>query len=63
MGAHFTLQLHEGLAPAELDALRQPWVATSSHATALLHRTSLPQPCVWIFGHEGQGVAAELQAR
>lgn len=63
MGAHFALQLHEGLAPVELDALRQAWVATSSHATALLHRTPLPQPCVWVFGHEGQGVDAALQAR
>jgi TrmH family RNA methyltransferase len=63
MGAHFALQLHEGLVLHDLQALRQPWVATSSHAAALLHRTVLPQPCVWLFGHEGQGVAPELQAR
>jgi TrmH family RNA methyltransferase len=63
MGAHFALQLHEGLVLRDLQALRQPWVATSSHAAALLHRTVLPQPCVWLFGHEGQGVAPELQAR
>ena len=63
MGAHFALQLHEGLHPDELQPLSQPWVATSSHATALLHASALPQPCVWIFGHEGQGVAPELMAR
>jgi TrmH family RNA methyltransferase len=63
MGAHFALQLHEGLTLQDLQPLRQPWVATSSHADALLHRTALPQPCVWLFGHEGQGVAPQLQAR
>lgn len=63
MGAHFALQLHESVPPEALNALRQPWVATSSHADALLHRTALPDPCVWVFGHEGQGVAADIQAR
>ena len=63
MGAHFALQLHEGLSPGELDGLRLPWVATSSHATALLHATTLPQPCAWIFGHEGQGVDPDLAER
>jgi len=63
MGAHFALQLHEGPTMHELDALRQPWVATSPHAAALLHRTALPHPCVWVFGHEGQGVAPQLMAR
>ena len=63
MGAHFALQLHEGVELAGLDALRMPWLATSSHAGTLLHRCALPWPCAWIFGHEGQGVAPELQAR
>jgi TrmH family RNA methyltransferase len=63
MGAHFALQLHEGLLPGELQALSLPWVATSSHAPDLLHRCALPQPCCWVFGHEGQGVAPELMAR
>jgi len=63
MGAHFGLQLHEALDLDALQALRQPWVATSSHATALLHRSRLPQPCVWVFGHEGQGVAPALVQR
>jgi RNA methyltransferase, TrmH family len=63
MGAHFALQLHEALSIAELDDLGSPWVATSSHATALLHQSALPDPCVWVFGHEGQGVAADVAAR
>jgi TrmH family RNA methyltransferase len=63
MGAHFALHLHECLSVDELGALRLPWIATSSHATHLLHRTPLPQPCAWVFGHEGQGVATDLAAR
>jgi len=63
MGAHFGLQLHEGLRLQDLESLRLPWVATSSHAGMLLHRCTLPQPCAWVFGHEGQGVAPEVHAR
>lgn len=63
MGAHFALQLHEGLSPDDLQDLPQPWVATSPHAPLLLHQCVLPQPCVWVFGHEGQGVAPQLMAR
>ena len=63
MGAHFALQLHEGLSLDALDALRMPWVATSSHAAATLHQCQLPQPCAWVFGHEGQGVADEHRSR
>jgi TrmH family RNA methyltransferase len=29
----------------------------------VLHRTLLPQPCAWVFGHEGQGVADDVAAR
>ena len=63
MGAHFALQLHEGLVIEDLDALALPWVATSSHAQQSLDRCRLPQPCAWVFGHEGRGVAPELMAR
>jgi RNA methyltransferase, TrmH family len=63
MGAHFALQLHEGLTLDQLQSLSLPWVATSSHAATLLHHCMLPQPCAWVFGHEGQGLSAELMAR
>jgi TrmH family RNA methyltransferase len=71
MGAHFALRLIEGLevpqrqggAPDELDALALPLVATSSHAGVALPGAALPRPCVWVFGHEGQGVAPELLQR
>lgn len=63
MGAHFALQLVEGLGEAELDALQVPLVATSSHAGAELRHAELPQPCAWVFGHEGQGVSPALLSR
>ena len=62
MGAHFSLRLVEGLMPAELAKLRLPLLAASPHATLALHEAALPWPCGWVFGHEGQGVAARLQA-
>ena len=63
MGAHFGLQLLEGLTPDDLAGLSVPLLATSSHAGELLHRARLPWPCAWVLGHEGQGVSTELQAR
>ena len=63
MGAHFGLCLVEGLAVADLGVLRVPLVATSSHATRALPDAPLPSPCAWVFGHEGQGVDADLLAR
>ncbi|MEP7280835.1 MAG: RNA methyltransferase [Rubrivivax sp.] len=63
MGAHFRLRLIEGLAPEDLGALSVPLVATSSHAAATLPLARLPQPCAWVFGHEGRGVSAGVQDR
>ena len=63
MGAHFGLRLVEGLAAGDLSALQVPWLVTSSHEGEWLHRASLPWPCAWVMGHEGQGVSPELAAR
>ena len=63
MGAHFGLQLHEGLTLQALDALQVPVVVTSSHQGDLLQNLQLPFPCAWAFGHEGQGVSQELMGR
>lgn len=63
MGAHFNLRLCEGLTPAALDALPMPLLATSSHAELGLHEAPLPADGAWVFGHEGQGVSAELARR
>jgi len=63
MGAHFAMQLIEGAAPEVLDTLALPLLATSSHRGEWLHRAALPWPCAWAFGHEGQGIGSELEAR
>jgi TrmH family RNA methyltransferase len=63
MGAHFALRLVEGLDLCDLDRLSVPLVAGSSHASRALTEAELPDPCVWVLGHEGQGVRADLLQR
>ncbi|MFI5445521.1 TrmH family RNA methyltransferase [Polaromonas sp. UC242_47] len=63
MGAHFGLQLLEGLLPEALEALTVPIIVTSSHMGSFLHQQTLPMPCAWAMGHEGQGVGDDLMAR
>ncbi len=63
MGAHFALQLVEGVEPEALAALTVPIVVTSSHHGSFLHQQKLPMPCAWAMGHEGQGVSDDLMAR
>ena len=66
MGAHWGLQMVEGVALADLAALAMPMVVTSSHRGSFLHQMlqnkELPMPCAWALGHEGQGVSADLEA-
>lgn len=66
MGAHWGLQLIEGVTLADFAALAVPIVVTSSHRGSFLHQAlknnELPMPCAWALGHEGQGVSAELEA-
>lgn len=63
MGAHFGLQLMEGVEPEALGELSVPILVTSSHQGDLIHQAQLPWPCAWAMGHEGQGVGPELMAR
>lgn len=66
MGAHWGLQLVEGVALSDLAGLALPVIVTSSHRGSFLHQAlqnkELPMPCAWALGHEGQGVSAELEA-
>lgn len=62
MGAHFALHLVESVEPAVLAQLELPLLVTSSHRGDLIHASTLPWPCVWAMGHEGQGVGAEVEA-
>lgn len=63
MGAHFLLRIFEN---ADLQALLAnasvPVLATSSHASQRVFDLDLSHPVAWLFGHEGQGVSAELLA-
>ncbi len=61
MGAHFGLQLVEGV--EAIEGLDVPMLAASSHATQAIHETRLPWPCAWVLGHEGQGVSDTLMRR
>ena len=63
MGAHFGLHLIEGVEPDALQGLHVPLVVTSSHEGSFLGQTSLPKPCAWVMGHEGQGVSELLMAQ
>jgi TrmH family RNA methyltransferase len=63
MGAHFGLRLVEGADPATLSELAVPLFGTSSHAAQRVDEFALPWPCAWVFGHEGQGVAAGVAQR
>jgi RNA methyltransferase, TrmH family len=63
MGAHFGLDLIEGLRADELQSLEAPLLAASVQAAASLHDATLPWPCAWAFGHEGQGLAPQVAAR
>ncbi|MGA0612556.1 TrmH family RNA methyltransferase [Caldimonas sp. KR1-144] len=63
MGAHFALHLVEQQREEALDALGVPLIATSSHAPRSLAEAPLPDPCAFVFGHEGRGVAASLLTR
>jgi TrmH family RNA methyltransferase len=63
MGAHFLLKISENvdLLPLVRSA-GVPVLATSSHAEGTVYQADLTQPLAWLFGHEGQGVDAELLA-
>jgi TrmH family RNA methyltransferase len=63
MGAHFALDLIEGMQPNGLDGLGVPLLAASPQGANLLHEARLPFPCAWVFGHEGQGIDSVVAAR
>ncbi|MFC7408326.1 TrmH family RNA methyltransferase [Hydrogenophaga atypica] len=63
MGAHFGLRLIESADEALLNQLAVPLVVTSSHLGEDIHRSTVPMPCAWVMGHEGQGVSPALAAR
>jgi TrmH family RNA methyltransferase len=63
MGAHFLLTIAENIdLPQLVRDAKLPVLATSSYAQHSVYQLDLKQPVAWLFGHEGQGVDAELLA-
>ena len=63
MGAHFVLEIYEAVdLLALLQSAKIPVLATSSHTRKTIYQADLRPAMAWLFGHEGQGVAAELIA-
>lgn len=62
-GAHFSLLIHENLTwDALASHLRVPVAVTTLEQAQSLYAQPLPAACAWVFGHEGQGVDARIQA-
>lgn len=63
MGAHFHVEIHEGVAPAELLArLAVQAMATAADAPLSLYDADLRAPRIWLLGSEGQGLESALLA-
>ncbi|WMW82409.1 RNA methyltransferase [Undibacterium cyanobacteriorum] len=61
MGAHFVIDIFEGVDLKSLIASAKVRVlATSSHTETTIYHADLKHPIAWLFGHEGQGVSPEL---
>ena len=63
MGAHFALALIENRQADAIAELSLPLIGTSSHAESSLADAGLDAPCAWVFGNEGAGASATVQAR
>jgi RNA methyltransferase, TrmH family len=63
MGAHFSLRLLEGVVESDLAQLKVALLATGPRAEHDLFEIALPDPCAWVFGHEGQGISPTLESR
>ena len=64
MGAHFDLEIHEGVDfPGLLQRCAHRRVlATSGHDGKSLYALDLLAPAVWVFGNEGEGVDHDILA-
>ena len=61
MGAHFHIDLHEGIGLAGfLAAFQGQAVLTALDGKDSLYDLDLRTPTAWVFGNEGQGVRSEL---
>jgi len=64
MGGHFGLSIHESVSWAVLAPLIEiPLAGAITRGGTSLYELSLGGPCVWVFGNEGEGIAAEIEER
>lgn len=62
-GAHFALNIREQIdLPAVLKQLSMPGIATVLDDATPLYELDLKRPVAWLFGNEGAGLSAALQA-
>ena len=62
-GAHFALDIHEQVdLLAVVSQAAVPVIVTTLQDAQDLYDATLPAAGLWVFGHEGQGVAPDLQA-
>jgi TrmH family RNA methyltransferase len=63
MGAHFALQIHEGVVWADLDTrVQMPRLAARPQNASDLWSTDLRSPALWLFGNEGAGLNPLIDA-
>jgi len=63
MGAHFLLEIEEGVSPADLlSRLHTPLAITDLHGASPVFDTDLRAPLAWVFGNEGAGVSEVWRA-
>ena len=61
MGAHFLLRIDQDVDLADcFKKITIPVIATLPKAKKSLYHAQLSKPVCWLFGHEGQGIAAYL---
>ena len=62
MGGHFALSIHESLPWERLQPLIDiPVAGALAHDGVAIYASDLRPPCVWVFGNEGEGVAAAIE--
>lgn len=62
MGGHFALRIHESLPWERLQPLiRIPTAGALAHDGTSIYASDLRQPCVWVFGNEGEGIAPDIE--
>lgn len=60
-GAHFALKIYEQMThDVFINRLSIPLYATALEQAQSLYQLAIPSPVAWVFGNEGQGVAASL---